>query len=914
MPVDNWERIQEIFLAAAELSGAARSEFLDGACQGDIELRAEVESLLRSDTNGEASLDAAIRSEASSLLEGPPIIGLRLGAYRVVREIGRGGMGTVYLAERDDDVYHKKVAIKVVKRGMDTADVLGRFRHERQILADLDHPYIARLIDGGTTPDGRPFFVMEHVEGRPVDVYCREEHLGVEARLELFLRVCDAVAYAHGSLVVHRDLKPGNILVTPEGVPKLLDFGVAKLLGSSLDARFTVTNFAARPLTPEYASPEQVLGRPITTATDIYSLGAILYELLTGTRAREIPTRTPTEIERVVCREDIARPSSVARRLDADLDNIVLMAMQKDQDRRYPSVSHFAQDIQRYLRDLPVMARKETIFYSTRKFVRRNRLAVGAAIVAGVSLIVGSGFALHEAAIARERYNLVRRLATTFVFDVEAEARKIPGSTRLRQVITRTGLEYLDSLARSAAGDWPLQRELAAAYARIGDVQGSAEGANLGDIAGALASYNKARNLLNAVLERTPGDREAELERLRVLQQIGMVETVRSGSAHAVETYQEGVRRAEAAIARYPGDRAFEERLANLYQTASSEQRVSGDLPHALTNAYRAIELFERLAAANPQDRALQMRAASVYSQAGMVEARMGQLDTALAHYRRNVEGAEALHNLEPLNPMFTRELAMAYAHLGDVLGNPLLNNLGNTQGSIEAYTKVAALMKHLSDGDPADQQALADYGIALQRIGLTYPASRSDEKLAQLEQAYQVLSRAARNYPESLEIGLPNSVVQVQIGDLLIARGETAKAVEYYRRSLAGAETMLRLHPTHETTPRQVVTVGRKAAEQEARAGNRAEAVAIIDRVLKAGAAAQGPSRSIVGRSSLPRSYAAAASVYQILDDRPQALEWNRKAAAAWHAIQHQPDFSAAYQKEMAATEAALEALSRLP
>src|SRR5262249_48153167 len=246
---------------------------------------------------------------------------------------------SVFLAERDDDEFRKQVAIKVVRRGMDTEEVLGRFRHERQILAGLEHPYIARLIDGGTTPDGRPFFVMEHVEGLPIDAYCRERQLDLKSRLRLFVQVCEAVSYAHRALVVHRDLKPSNILVTSDGVPKLLDFGVAKLLGAG-DPGLTSTSFAMGPLTPEYASPEQVRGLPTTTAADVYALGAVLYELVAGVRAQRVDTYTPFEIERVVCDTDVVRPSAADRapglteRVDGDLDNIVLMAMRKERERR----------------------------------------------------------------------------------------------------------------------------------------------------------------------------------------------------------------------------------------------------------------------------------------------------------------------------------------------------------------------------------------------------------------------------------------------------------------------------------------------------------------------------------------------------------------------------------------------------
>ena len=279
MADDNWERVQEIFLAAVGLPEGERSGFLVAACLDDHDLRAEVESLLDADTAPSLKLAEIIQAEACEVVGDSPRPDSRLGPYRLIRKIGRGGMGDVYLAERDDDQFHKRVAIKVVKRGMDTAEILSRFRHERQILANLDHPYIARLLDGGATEDGRPFFVMEYVEGQPISHFCRERELDTASRLRLFLHVAEAVSYAHRNLVVHRDLKPGNILVTGEGMPKLLDFGVAKLLDPERPAGMTLTLGAGGPMvTLEYASPEQVRGLPVTTTSDVYSLGAVLYE------------------------------------------------------------------------------------------------------------------------------------------------------------------------------------------------------------------------------------------------------------------------------------------------------------------------------------------------------------------------------------------------------------------------------------------------------------------------------------------------------------------------------------------------------------------------------------------------------------------------------------------------------------
>ncbi|HKG22908.1 MAG TPA: serine/threonine-protein kinase, partial [Blastocatellia bacterium] len=341
MTPERWQKIEEVFQAAADRAFDEREAFLNQACGDDRELRNEVESLLAHEEVEDVFLRAPIKSAAGSLVSRAeePVEGRRIGVYRVTGLVGRGGMGNVYHAVRDDDHYSQEVAIKVVKRGMDTDFVLDRFRHERQILAGLEHAHIARLLDGGTTEHGLPYFVMEYIEGQAITDYCETRQLSVPERLKMFRQVCAAVGYAHQKLVVHRDLKPGNILVTKGGAPKLLDFGIAKLLAAEISpeaAPRTATEL--RMMTPDYASPEQVRGLPITTATDIYSLGAVLFELLTGQRPHQFKNYFPSEIERVICEGDTEKPSAMVTRatrtparqrkqlgkqLAGDLDNII---------------------------------------------------------------------------------------------------------------------------------------------------------------------------------------------------------------------------------------------------------------------------------------------------------------------------------------------------------------------------------------------------------------------------------------------------------------------------------------------------------------------------------------------------------------------------------------------------------------
>ncbi len=389
-----WQRLQSVFDVAAELKPEERSHYLDEACHGDAGLRLRVESLLLSVEGQTAFLDAVAHGVSASLMTPMPEVGGRLGSYEITGIVGRGGMGVVYRATRADDEYRKDVAIKVAAVGLLTPGLRERFLRERQILANLDHPNIARLHDGGTTSEGVPFVVMEFVAGIPIDDYCEKHALARRARIEIMIQVARAVDYAHRHLVVHRDLKPDNIFVTEGGEAKLLDFGIAKALGpevAGLNGAQTIDS--QRLLTPDYASPEQVQGGAITTATDVYQLGVLLYELLTGRRPFRTTGSNLEELERAICEGGPAKPG-----LDADLDRILLQALEKDPTRRYISAGAFADDLQRYLDGYPVLARTPSWSYSTAKFVRRHKFGV---TVASLLAMLLAGFAIGMSILAR---------------------------------------------------------------------------------------------------------------------------------------------------------------------------------------------------------------------------------------------------------------------------------------------------------------------------------------------------------------------------------------------------------------------------------------------------------------------------------------------------------------------------------
>jgi serine/threonine protein kinase len=519
-----WHRIEEVFVAALEHNPATRESYVEKECGADVSLRAEVQSLLASHEQARDFIEAPavafvhellpveLTSDEAAADAASSVDGQRVGNYEIERELGRGGMGTVYLAHRADDQYKKLVAIKIVRRGMDTQDIVRRFRNERQILASLEHTNIARLLDGGTTGDGVPYIVMEYVEGVAITNYCDEHRLKTSERLQLFRTVGAAVQYAHQNLVVHRDLKPSNILVTADGTPKLLDFGIAKLLSPELSAdtaEHTLTEL--RILTPDYASPEQVRGETLTTTSDIYSLGVVLYELLTGHRPYHLINHAPHELARVIGEQEPTKPSTAAasieiltrgdgakpqtaitpesvslardtqpdklrRRLSGDLDNIVLKAMRKEPARRYDSAAQLAADIERHLDGLPVLARKDTFNYRAGKFVRRHKAGVAAAALVAASLMTGVIVATWQAHVAARERDRARVEATKaeriniFLQDMLAFSNPSWSSPNTQKGREVTINEMLDEVAPRLESELSGQPEVKAALERtIGD-------------------------------------------------------------------------------------------------------------------------------------------------------------------------------------------------------------------------------------------------------------------------------------------------------------------------------------------------------------------------------------------------------------------------------------------------------------
>ncbi len=566
-PPDLFRRSREVFDRAADIPRADRDAFLREACSGDAELRAEVDALLR-DSEGE-TLSEGVREAVSDLADPvrgcDAVSGRRVGPWELIREIGRGGMGAVYLARRADDAFRREVAVKLVQAGLDAGPILEKFRAERQILASLSHANIATLLDGGTTQEGLPYFVMEFVDGVPIDAYGAREAPALEQKLRLFLLVCDAVQYAHRNLVVHRDLKPSNILVTRDGVPKLLDFGLARLLVEDGSSERTATEWRA--LTPAYASPEQVRGEQVSTLSDVYSLGVLLYVLVTGDKPYA-GSSEPSALLHAVLTDEPVRPRTRNPVLPRDVEEVILKALRKEPEKRYGSVEQFAGDVGRFLAGYPVTVRRGGTAYRARKFIKRHWAGLAATGAVAAALVAGLLAANQQRRIAVQRFDDLRKLARTVMFDLHDSISTLPGSTKAREKLVRTGLEYVDALVADGSLNPDLQREVAASYARLGAVQGGAN-SNLGDDAGARQSYEKAIRVSGALVASRFATDEDRLQLANLHLALGQL-----GDGFE-EQFAEALRIEKEILGRQPDHFGARQALSATYASLSSGSRQS---------------------------------------------------------------------------------------------------------------------------------------------------------------------------------------------------------------------------------------------------------------------------------------------------------------------------------------------------
>ena len=945
-----------------------RHGLLESLCAHDDELRADVESLLASDCDSGTVIAEAVQSEASMLFDLEPLPGKRVGAYRIVREIGRGGMGAVFLATRDDEVFQKRVAIKVVKPGMDTAEVLDRFRYERQILASLEHPYIARLFDGGSTDEGLPFFVMEYIEGDPVNVFCRGKTLNNRARCELFLKILNAVSYAHRNLVVHRDLKPGNIFVTPDGIPMLLDFGVAKLISGNGDGGHTATTLL-RPFTPEYASPEQVLGLSVTTSTDIYSLGAVFYELLTDRRAQPILTPTPSEIERAVCEMEVPRPSLVAPSVDEDLDNIVLMAMRKEPERRYHSADQFAEDIERYLSGRAILARQDSVTYRLRKFLGRNRLEIATVTVlilglsgglavslyqtrrAGEALKIAESqrlLALHEnsrataearraedalasearqraiaerqttiaeeerdvaqreTAVADERVTDLFELANRTLFDVHDSVAKLPGSMDARKEIVKTTLDYLERLRQQTGLDDRMRLMLSAAYEKIAVIQGSYYTPSLQDFDGAEASLRKSIELLLPLYERNPKDTEVTKRYLDI--QIELADDLEeAGKPEAIAMYTRLLPIARRLAQETPCDLDCERKESTIENQLSHAYSQLDD-PRTVEHAEREESLTRDLLSRHPGNADLRRDYAISLSSAANAQKLYGNLERAAEGYRESIQIREELLKADATDNETRRGLFIAYGNYAGLLGVPTSANLGQPTEARAMAERCVTMARESVAADAKDATARFDLAMALGTLGMIDPpAGGVKDSLATLQEVVGLMEEAVKTDPQSAFYATQLALILEHQGHRLESLLRTPEAIGSYRKSLATLTPFLGTG--------NVRAIRQNQASEEALAlalasmGDNAAALAGAAGVVAELEKAKQLPETEAHTGDLARAYAALGAVQEKAGHPQSARQSAEKASALWQEIHNAGILST--RREMQSYNAAL--LARL-
>jgi len=727
-----WQRLKSLLAEGLSLAVEERPGFMDRVCDGDDVLRRELESLLAASDLSDTPLDSHPSEQLLDALgntSSPAWVGRRVGAYRLVALIARGGMGEVYRGERADGQYEQQVAVKLVRESLDREFLRQRFDAERRILATLDHPNLAKMLDAGVADDGTPYFVMEFVDGQPIDAYCKSRELGIDDRLRLFRTVCQVVEYAHRQGVVHRDLKPSNILVTAQGVVKLVDFGIAKRIGPAADP--TVTATAQRALTPEYASPEQVRGDAATPASDIYALGVVLYRLLTQASPYGDTTGDNYALARAICDTEPVPPSHahdaagqtlprpLRRQLQGDLDAVVMMALRKQADRRYPSAEALGDDIFRHLDGLPVQARRGALSYRIGRLLLRHKAVTGAVLFANVALVVGIGVASYQAVQAqrqRERAEhhaqSVRRLANSFMFEVHDAISGLAGATPARKLLVQNALQYLEELSAESSGDPTLQLELGTAYLKIGDIQGQAFASNLGDPDGALKSY--ARGV--ALLEGLPGE-AAQRRLVNLYKRQASLLAMRVESAAAFAAASKAVAIAQKLSDAHPDDEADLMLLATTRGQYAQAMQGPDTMDGFMVESEKAAELLRRVLARNPDQREAQLFLSSHYSQVGdrYLERDTTPETSKLAYDAFNA-GVTLLERALAAKPDDLL-LASRVAAMSDDVGRALVR-LHKPAEARDRHLKALAIWDKLSGADPANARYRFERAHCLGQLG----------------------------------------------------------------------------------------------------------------------------------------------------------------------------------------------------
>lgn len=895
----HWHALDRLLDEALALPVADRMAWLDRLQGDDRELRPLLQKLLTEPEllTTRPPLDTlpklAHRDTAYAPAAAMP--GQHIGPYRLLEPLGSGGMGSVWLAERVDGVLQRRVALKLPLHLGSTSGLAERMARERRILAALEHPHIARLYDAGIAEDGRPYLALEYIPGVPIDQYCRERSPDLRALLELILQLARALAYAHAHLIVHRDLKPSNVQVDAQGQVHLLDFGVATLLEGrgqgdvTADSRLTRQLGAA--MTLDYASPEQIRGEPVTTSSDVYSLGVLLYELLAGRRPYSIQSKDLLSTARTITELEPPPPSAVcaaaqrARELRGDLDTIVLKCLRKAPTERYLTVGELSDDLMRHLRNEPVRARPATLGLRARKFLGRNRVAVVGATLVFLSLcagLVATAWQAHRAHAqeelaraaqvrAEQRFRDARALTHSILFDYHDAVRKLPGSTPVRMRLVHDALEYLDRMSRDAANDLPLQRELASAYDRLSDVQGGTMFQNLGDTAGALQSALKALQLRDRIARSDPRDAGAELDRALSQRRIALLHWELGRIQLASDEARRSLWMLEGLAAAAPAVSGVQRALVQTHSYLGLILQERGDLGGAQGEFTHSAELLQRAYAAQPEDPEHLRLLANVRENQGNTHQLAGEYAIALQRHREALGLRERLEHRDPVNAEYARSVLVSWYNIGQAQAE-----LGDFEGALASFRRDEVIAVRLRRNDPDNEEYRGDW-------------------------AYD----------------------QIRIGDMLMKLGLPGEALERYRGSFALRTADVKADPENLWKRSSLIEARSKIAQALAASGlpgaldEARRAVALLDATTLEDQ--NTAIRSFFAETyadlgaldvALARSRGAAASSAQSADGR----ELLRKAEALWSALDSAGRLSARDRQRRAAAAKLLGSVSGTP
>ena len=858
------DAVTQLFYELADLQPAEREKIFADR-EVPLEVRAEVESLLGHDLDQQHSLTGCVAGEAAEVLRSARLdVPTSCGPYRLIRLLGSGGMGAVYLAERNDGELQQQVAIKLLRAGAEQPSWHDRFLRERQLLAYLDHPSVARLLDAGRTADGRPYLVMEYVDGVPIDVYAAGR--GWREQVKLFLQVCDGVAHAHRHLIIHRDLKPSNILVSPAGQPKLLDFGIAKLLDETADQTATVE----RMLTPSYASPEQLRGSAQTTMTDVYSLGAVLYKLLTGRSPHESEAGVSQAIEVIAGTRDIPAASRLNPNVPTDLDYIVRKALRAEPEERYSSVDAFATDIRALLESKPVQARSADAWYRTRKFLRRHWVPGVAVVVVVASILAGLYAANRQRATAERRFAQLEQLSKK-VFDLDKKIINLPGSMEARKSLVSASLEYLEGLASEAHGDIDLEQELAEGYEQVAVTQGVPNEPNLGQPAEAEVSLKKAEALIERVLASRPHSRTA----LDISANIAADRMILAQEAHrtpdAVANARKAADRMNQAL-REPGLTKSEMhnavgQLSNVALAYTNMHMYT----QAVTYARQTIDLARR-------DPAWADRLSSSLSLLANALRYQGDLDAAfqaIQEARGVAEHAtykDATERMLDLYGVFLRE--------GSILGGDETVNLNRPQDAIEPLQAALDMTEEAAERDPKDSVSRARVGTTSRELG-DILRHRDPQRALTL---YNLGIRRLSEIPNSLKARRDRAVLLAKSSYALRALQRPEEARQRIDASIAVLKTTNDYPAQAVKIDSEAYTVIRSLADEEASRGEtvlaRQTYQELLDKII---AGHPEPLKDLRDAPRLSAVYERLASLYRQGGDAEHAASLDAQRLDLW-------------------------------